>query len=145
MAANQKPVYPLYPNVGVGQTITTANTAKDGTGTVVTLYTAGAAATAAGGTSNGSKCDAVQVAYTGTSIATVLRLFINNGSSTAVAANNTLFKSVTVAANTLSEVAAAADFSVPVGLTLPAGYKITATIGTTIAAALSLTASGGDL
>ena len=136
MPANTSPVFPLTPVIPVGQTIITANTAKDGTGAVVTLYTAGA---------NGSKCDAVQVAFTGTSVATVLRLFINNGATPTVATNNTLFKSVTVPANTLSEVAAAADFSVPIGLTLPAGYKILATIGTTVAAALALTASGGDL
>ena len=42
MPANTSPVFPLTPVVPVGQTLTTANTAKDGTGTVVTLYTAGA-------------------------------------------------------------------------------------------------------
>jgi hypothetical protein len=129
-------ITPQTPVVVVGQTIATANTAKDGTGTVVTAYTAGA---------NGSKVDGVYVAYTGTSVATVLRLFINNGSVTTTATNNALLKSVTVPANTLSEVAAANDFFVPLALTLPAGYKITATIGTTVAAALALFATGGDL
>lgn len=129
-------ILPQTPNVQVGKTIITANTAKDGTGTVVAAYTAGA---------NGSRCDGVQVAYTGTSVATVLRLFINNGSTNATPANNSLLKSVTIAANTLSEVAAAADFFVPINLTLPAGYVLNATIGTTVAAALALTGSGGDL
>lgn len=129
-------ILPQTPNVQVGKTISTANTAKDGTGTVVEVYTAGA---------NGSKFDGVQVAYTGTSVATVLRLFINNGSTNTTASNNTLYKSVTIAANTLSEVAAANDQFVTLSLTLPAGYKVLATIGTTVAAALSLTGSGGDL
>lgn len=136
MPANFKPVFPLTPVVSVGQTIATANTAKDGTGTVVTLYTAGA---------NGSKVGNIQVAYTGTSVATVLRLFINNGSTNATAGNNTLFKSITVPANTLSEVAAAADITTELNITLPPGYKINATIGTTVAAALALTVNGGDL
>lgn len=136
MPANFKPVFPLTPVVPVGQTIATANTAKDGTGTVVTLYTAG---------SNGSKVGNIQVAYTGTSVATVLRLFINNGATNATAANNTLFKSITVPANTLSEVAAAADITTELNITLPPGYKINATIGTTVAAALALTVNGGDL
>ena len=140
MAANTNPVFPLTAQVPVGQTITTANTAKDGTGTVVTLFTAGV---------NGSKVDGVQVAYTGTSVATVLRLFINNGSTNATAGNNTLYKSISVPANTLSETAAAADFFTSLvnggSLMLPAGYKLMATIGTTVAAALALTASGGDL
>jgi hypothetical protein len=136
MAANTSPVFPLTPVAVVGQTITTANTAKDGTGTVVTLHTAGA---------NGSKVDGVYVAYTGTSVQTCLRLFINNGSTNATAGNNALLKSVTVPANTLSETAAAADFFVSLGVALPAGYKINATIGTAVAAALALTATGGDL
>lgn len=136
MPANFKPVFPLTPVVPVGQTIATANTAKDGTGTVVTLYTAGA---------NGSKVGNIQVAYTGTSVATVLRLFINNGSTNATAGNNTQFKSITVPANTLSEVAAAADITNELNITLPPGYKINATIGTTVAAALALTVNGGDL
>lgn len=129
-------ITPQTPNVVVGQSILTANTAKDGTGTVVTLYTAG---------SSGSKVDGVYISYTGTSVATVLRLFINNGATSSTATNNTLIKSVSVPANTLSEVAAASDFFAPLGITLPAGYKILATIGTTVASALSLCSTGGDL
>jgi hypothetical protein len=130
------PVFPLTPVVPVGQTLITANTAKDGTGTVATLYTAGA---------NGSKLNGVQLAYTGTSVATVLRLFVNNGSTNATAGNNSLYQSITVPANTLSETVAANDLNIPLALTLPAGYKLMATIGTTVAAALAVTASGGDL
>jgi enamine deaminase RidA (YjgF/YER057c/UK114 family) len=136
MAANTSPVFPLTPIIGVGNTLLTANTAKDGTGTVSTIYTAGV---------NGSKLNSVQIAYTGTSTATVLRLFINNGSTPATAGNNSLYMSITVPANTLSEVAAAADITQALSLTLPAGYKLLATIGTTVAAALAVTASGGDL
>ena len=136
MAANTSPVFPLTPVISVGNTLLTANTAKDGTGTVATLYTAGV---------NGSKLNGVQIAYTGTSTATVLRLFINNGSVNSTPANNSLYMSITVPANTLSEVAAAADISQALSLTLPAGYKLLATIGTTVAAALAVTASGGDL
>ncbi len=136
MAANTQPVFPLTPVVPVGNTLLTANTAKDGTGTVSTLYTAGA---------NGSKLSGVQIAYTGTSVATVLRLFINNGSANSTPANNSLYQSITIPANTLSEKAAAADINFPLSLTLPAGYKLLATIGTTVAAALSVTATGGDL
>lgn len=130
------PVFPVTAVCTVGQTLLTANTAKDGTGTVATLYTAGA---------NGSKLNSIQIAYTGTSVATVLRLFINNGSTNATAGNNSLYMSITVPANTLSEVAAANDINVPLNFTLPAGYKINATIGTTISAAIALTVIGGDI
>lgn len=141
MAANTSPVFPLTPVVPVGQTLITANTAKDGTGTVVTIYTAG---------SNGSKVDGINIAYTGTSVATVVRIFVNNGSATTTASNNTLIKSINVGANTMtSEISTAADFYTPLlnggSLMLPAGYKITATIAVTVANALAVTATGGDL
>ena len=124
MAANTSPVLPITPQVPVGQTLLTANTNKDGTGTVVTLFTAGA---------NGSKVDGVQIAYTGTSVATVVRLFVNNGSATTTASNNTLIKSISVPANTMtSEISTASDFYTPLlnggSLMLPAGYKIIATV-----------------
>lgn len=129
-------ITPQTPNVNVGQTITTANTAKDGTGTVVTCYTAGA---------NGSRCDQITVTYTGTSVQTVLRLFLNNGGVNSTASNNAFFKDVTIFANTISETTAASATVIPIGIVLPANYKINVTIGTTVAAALALSASGGDL
>ena len=123
-------------SLGLGVTVTTANTAKDGTGTVVTPYNNTSLAD--------SVCDGIYVAFTGTSVATVLRIFINNGLTNASAGNNSLLKSVSVPANTLSEVAAAPDFFVPLDITLPPGYKINCTIGTSVAAALALTGVGAD-
>jgi hypothetical protein len=131
---NTSPIYSGTPNVAWG-TVATANTAKDGTGTVVTVFTAGA---------DGGRCDYVRARALGTNIATVLRVFINNGSSNAVAANNTLFTEITVAATTLSEVAAQVENTINLGLALDPGYKVNITIGTTIAAGLAVTGVGGD-
>jgi len=135
MPANTTPIFALTPVVTTGQTITTANTAKDGTGTVVTVYTAGV---------NGSRIDSIKIRHTGTSVATVLRIFINNGLTNATPANNTLFMEYSVPAATLTEVAAQIDMVVPLNLNLPAGYKANCTIGTTVAAPLALTGYGGD-
>lgn len=134
MAANTVPIYLLTPNIGWG-TVATANTAKDGTGTVVTVFTAGA---------DGGRCEKVKVRAAGTNVATVLRVFINNGGSNATPANNTLYMEATIAATTLSEVAALADNEIYLGLVLPAGYNINITIGTTVAAGLAVTGVGGD-
>lgn len=131
---NTTPIYSGTPNMGWG-TVATANTAKDGTGTVVTVYTAGA---------DGGRVDFVRVRAAGTNIATVLRVFINNGSSNATPANNTLFTEATIAATTLSEVAALAETTITLNLPLDAGYKVNITIGTTIAAGLAVTGVGGD-
>lgn len=137
MAANTTPIYTLTPNITVGQTIATANTAKDGTGTVVTVFTAG---------TNGAKPEGVIFRGIGTNVATVARIFINNGSTNATATNNTLFAEITLAATTLSEVGALADYryQFPDNLRLPNGYKILITIGTTVAAGYAVTGYGGD-
>lgn len=137
MPANTTPIYPVTPNITVGKTIQTANTAKDGTGTVVLVHTAGA---------NGSSPTAIVFRATGTNTATVARIFVNNGADPTVATNNSLIGEVTLAATTLSEVAALADYrwSFPDGFKMPAGYKINITIGTTVAATYAITCYGGD-
>jgi hypothetical protein len=134
MPANFQPVYPLTPKVAWGD-LATANTAKDGTGTVVTVFTAGA---------NGARVDYLKVRAKGTNVATVLRVFVNNGSDSTDAANNALVLEQTIAATTLSEVAALADNLVTLDMSLPAGYKLNVTIGTTVADGLAVTAFGGD-
>jgi hypothetical protein len=81
----------------------------------------------------------------GSNVATVLRLFINNGSTNATAGNNALYKEYSLPATTLSETAQmASDIEIPLDLFLPSGYKINATIGTTVAAGWSLVALAGD-
>lgn len=143
-ALNTKPIYSRNPDIQWGSTdgngggagpLKTANTAKDGTGTVLTIFTADA--------TNGGRVDTLRVRAAGTNVATVFRVFINNGSTNATIANNTPFGEMTIAATTLSETAALADNTLPYPIFLKPGYKINVTIGTTIAAGVNATASGG--
>ncbi len=141
---NTAPIYSRVASISWG-TIATANTAKDGTGTVVTIFTADA--------TNGGRVDRVRFRSAGTNVATVARVFINNGSTNATASNNTLYAEVTLAATTLSEVASLALQEIPNAntvpdgtgfpLVLPPGYKLNVTIGTTVAAGWAVTAVGG--
>src|SRR4051812_4844089 len=103
MAANQNPIYPLTPVWwGVGNAaLAAANTAKDGTGTVQTVGTAGL---------NGTWLAKIICKPAGTNVATVLRLFLNNGGSNATATNNIMIKEISLPAVTLSETAAQNDF-----------------------------------
>jgi len=135
MPANTAPIFPLTPAVSWG-TIATANTAKDGTGTVVTVFTADA--------TNGGRVDYLKIRAAGTNVATVLRVFVNNGLTNTTAANNTLLVDMTIAATTNSEVAALLDNLLSLDLSLPAGFKLNVTIGTTVAAGLHVTAAGGQ-
>lgn len=142
MAANTIPIYTKQGNIAYSTLIQTANTAKDGTGTVNLIFTAGA---------DGGRVERVRVRAVGTNVATVLRIFINNGSDPTNAANNVLYAEKTIAATTGSEAAELALNELPTTtdptafpLVLPAGYRLYCTIGTTVAAGLRVTAIGGN-
>ena len=136
MAANTAPIFSLLGDVQWGATtIATANTAKDGTGTVLNVFTADA--------TNGGFVQRIRFRAAGTNVATVARVFINNGSTNATAANNILFDEITLAASTLSEVAALAVYELPLNFALPPGYKINVTLGTTVVAGYFISVIGG--
>jgi len=136
MAANTAPIFSLLGDVQWGPTtITTANTAKDGTGTVLNVFTADA--------TNGGFVQRIRFKTAGTNIATVARVFINNGSTNATAANNVLFDEVTLAASTISEISAQVVYELPLNFALPPGYKLNVTVGTTIAAGYFVSVIGG--
>lgn len=134
MPANTSPIFPLTPKAE-WCTLTTANTAKDGTGTVGTCFTAG---------TNGARVDFLKVRALGTNVATVLRVFVNNGSDNTIASNNSLILEATISATTLSEVAMLADNLITLDISIPPGYKINVTNGTAVAAGLQVTGFGGD-
>lgn len=141
MAANIAPIFPRVAKINWGTMTATANTAKDGTGTVVTVFTADA--------TNGSRLDRLRIKSLGNNPATVIRFFINNGSSNATPANNSFAFDVTIGPITNSEVAATTDYDVYPNIALPAGYKLNAAIGTVNASpdiftGWQVTAFGGD-
>jgi hypothetical protein len=136
MAQNTSPIFVGVPNFGIGTNITSANTAMDGTGTVVGVFTAGA---------NGGYVRRLRAKALGTNVATVLRIFINNGSTNATATNNVLFGELTLAASTASNSASvAADYEYPMNLVLPAGYIVNVCIGTAVSAGWIVSGEGGN-
>ena len=127
MTANTAPIFGLTPQgPGALAAITGANTAVDGPGTVSTLYTAG---------TNGGFVRRIRVKGAGTNVASVMRIFINNGSSSGTAANNILWGELPLAATTASNSAAIGpDFEYPMNLVLKAGYVVNVCFGTAGAA-----------
>lgn len=137
MPANTSPIFSI---AGEAQwssgAITAANTTTDLTsGTIYAIFTGG---------TNGSYIQRIRFRHLGTNVATVARVWINNGSTTGSAANNTLWDEITLAANTLSQTAAAINYELPFGFALPAGYVIYVTLGTAVAAGFKATIIGGD-
>lgn len=146
----QNPNAPI-PNVLISTAMTTAKgyDGTDAAGTALAaVYTVGA---------NGGQLPKMRIKYggtagaagSGTTTATVLRIFFNNGSANTTAANNILFDEVTIPAQAMSVVAGTPQLTYDFGnLVLPAGWKVyaglaTALGGTTCALAVSMP-GGGD-
>lgn len=136
MAASTTPIFSRLGDVQWGTTaITAANTNKDGTGTVLTAFTADA--------TEGGFVQRIRFRAAGTNVATVARVFINNGSTNATPANNILWDEITLSATTLSEVAALSTYELPLNYALPAGYKLNVALGTAVSAGYYVSAIGG--
>lgn len=136
MAANTSQIFSRVADIQWTTTGTTANTAKDGTGTVGTVFTADA--------TNGGRVERVVITYLGTNVASMVRFFVNNGSTTATATNNSLIEEVAMPALTISEAGVnTPQVMVRVPIVLPPGYRLTVALATACASGFAVTAFGG--
>ena len=123
MAANTQPIYSSLGDIEWSTTpLIIQNQLYDGTGTVATVFSASA---------SGSFLQRVRFKASGSTTATVARIFINNGGDTTTAANNFLYDEITLSAVTATQTAATTVFELPMNIALPPAYRIIATIGTT--------------
>lgn len=127
------PQYAATPRCGIGQ-VSTANTNRDGTGTIGTIFTAGA---------SGSRIDAIDLKAVGTTTAGMIRLFIHDG------ANARLLTEVPVIAITPSGTLPSWETQLNTNtmtqvlpLVLPTGYSLRA--ATNNAETFNVIALGGD-
>lgn len=111
MAVVATPIFGQTPRQAVAA-ISTANTSRDGSGTIGIIFTADA--------TDGSLVERIDICATGTTTAGVVRLFIHNGSAAF------LWKELLVAAITPSVSIAAFMRSVRERLDLPAGWSLRA-------------------
>lgn len=136
MPANTSPIFSVAGDVQWSGLVVSANTTTDlTTGTIYSVFTGG---------TNGSYVQKIRFRHLTTNVATVARVWINNGQTTGTATNNTLWDEITIAANTVSQTAASINYELPLGFALPANYRIYVTIGTGIAGGLKVTVIGGD-
>jgi len=125
--------YAATPRCGVGQ-VSVANTNRDGTGTIATIFSAGA---------NGSRVEAIDLKAVDTTTAGMLRLFLHDGANarlltecpvTAITPSATLPSwEAQLNANTMTQI---------LPLLLPTGYSLRAS--TEKAETFNVIVLGGD-
>lgn len=124
MPSNTTPIFTRVADIQWSISANTANTTTDLTaGTSYLVYTADA--------TNGGYVQKIRFRSLGTTTnATVARIWINNGSATSTQSNNTLWDEITLPATTVSQVAALANYELPLNFALPPGYRLYVTLGT---------------
>lgn len=96
-----------------------------------------------GDATNGSWIERLRFKAIGTNVATVVRIYLNNGSVHTTAANNVFHGEVSLPATTLSASSGTADVDYPLGLAINPGFCIVVGLGTTVAAGWVCSAVGG--
>jgi len=140
------PQYGSTVNKGTPGSLTAANTTKDGTGATgrQLVFTAGA---------SGGVLPRIRYKHKGTNVATLMRVFRNNGSDPETASNNILVAETAIAAWTNSEIAESpiyeSDFAAMfdcAGMFLAAGERVYVTLATAVAAGIAIApVNGADL
>jgi len=121
------PLFSQTPRLALVQ-VSTANTNRDGTGTVVDVIT---------GATNGTRIDRITIAATGTTTAGMIRLYLYDGT------NTRLWQEAPVTAATPSGTVSVFRYVLSSqALILPSGYKIRAS--THNAETFNVFAEGGD-
>ena len=136
MAQNTSPIFTQTPRLGFGVIINTANASYDMTsGESASLFTAGP---------SGSYVTKMRLKPSGSTAASVFRVFLNTGDSTTVAANNILYAELSVPAITANQTLAQNDFEIPINIAIPANYVLYGTTGTALGGGYDIVTVAGD-
>lgn len=122
MALNTNPIYSGVGDVQWTTVLTAINSSYDAT--------AANAATVFSASISGSFIQRIRFKASGSTTATAARVFINNGATSASAANNVLFDEITLPLTSATQTAATAVYELPMNIALPAGYRILTTLAT---------------
>lgn len=145
MPANIDPIFSIAGDVttngstGMASLITAAANDTTGAGANnVLVFTAG---------SNGSYVQRLRfkagTAPSTNNVATVARIFINNGSTNTTASNNTLYDEIALPATTTSATAGTPTIDLPMNIALPAGFRIYVGLGTAVSGGWMVTPVAG--
>lgn len=139
MAANIDPIFSKVGAIGFPGTNPLTAAANDFTGigaNNILVFTADA--------TNGSFVQRLRITAAGTNVASVLRIFINNGSTNGTASNNVCYGQISLPATTASATSALVELDYPLNLALPASYRIYVGLGTAVSAGWIISTIAGN-
>ncbi len=142
MSANTNPIYSRLGSVsnnnGTGMNQLVLDAATDYTGIdsdTSLIFTAD--------TTNGSYISRIRLKAGGTNVATVARIYINNGTDHTVAANNQFYGEISLPATTAIATQATVDIDYPMNFAIDPGFKLYMGLATAVAAGWVATVVAG--
>lgn len=142
MAGNVDPIYSRVGNVSANgsttlpvQVLTATGDYTGASANHVLIHTAGA---------NGSFVRGIRATAQGTNTASVLRVYVNNGSTNTTAANNALIGQISLPGTTAINTAATVEIYYPLNLPIDPSFRIYVGVGTTVAAGWMCVADAGQ-
>lgn len=143
MGVNTNPVFSGTGDVSTNNGTTMSQLTKDAAATYtgvdaddVLVFTAHA--------TNGGYVERLRMKSVGTNIATVARIYLNNGSDHTVATNNAFYGEQSLQATTAILTAATVEIDYPMNMLLNPGFRIYVGLATAVAAGWVITAIGGN-
>ena len=146
MPANSEPIYTRQGDVSRDGTSTTSSALAPTITTATGDYTGASANHAVcftADSTNGGYISRLRFQAIGTNVASVARIYINNGGANTTAANNGFYGQVSLPATTATNTAATTEIDYPMNFALNPGFRIVVGLGTTVAAGWVVTAIGG--
>jgi hypothetical protein len=137
MAQNTAPIFTQTPNIGIGS-IAVSNSVSPFdmiSGPSSSVFTAGI---------SGSYVSKIRIKPSGSTAATVLRFFLNNGGVTTNATNNSLYAEISIPAITVSTTLAQNDFEIPMNIAIPGSYSIYGISSAFTTGGFEITVIGGN-
>lgn len=142
MVANTDPIFSkkgnLTQNGGTTMNAAVTAAANDYTGAGannVLIFTAGA---------DGAYVARIRLKAIGTNVASVMRFFLNNGSTNGTSTNNQFIGEIALPATTATATGITVELEYVLDMVIPAGFKIYAGLGTAVAAGWIMTPVAGD-
>lgn len=142
MVANFNPIFTLTADISINNGTTFSSTltllVSDYTGASANyglVHTAG---------TNGSYVKRLRFKALGTNIASVARIFVNNGGVNTTATNNNFYGELSLPATAQTNTAATVDLDYPMEFQLPPGFRIFVGLGTTVASGWDCMAIAGQ-
>lgn len=138
MPGNTSPIFSRVGAIGRSSAtlLTAANTYTGANANDVLVFTADA--------TNGSYVQRLRFKAIGTNVATVARIYLNNGAANTTATNNTFYGEISLPATTASASQATSDIDYQMNLALPEGWRIYVGVATTVAAGWVVTTVAGN-